>query len=260
MIATRTHERDAMGFVSNSTLEAEATLGARGRRRVYLLRHGEVNYFNEDGTRVEDATGVLLTERGRTQARMMGELLSGVPFDRVLHTGLPRTVETTAMVLGERATARAEAVSALREIEPGHIDHVPPERVDAEFVYGFETAADPGMRFARGEAFAAFYERVSNAIVSVLGSGDWSRLLVVAHGGTNRAILSWVTFGGLAAMATFEQDECCLNVFDVDVVDGDIIRRYVRVLTLTPYNLVKDGLYDTTLERLIASRHAHRAR
>ena len=64
--------------------------------------------------------------------------------------------------------------------------------------------------------------------------------------------------GGLASLASFEQDEGCLNVLDVDIVNGEIPRRYVRVMNLTPYNLNKEGLYLTTLERIIADRDRRR--
>ena len=35
--------------------------------------------------------------------------------------------------------------------------------------------------------------------------------------------------------------------------DGEVLRRYIRVANFTPYNLAKDGLYLTTLERV--TRH-----
>ena len=86
----------------------------------------------------------------------------------------------------------------------------------------------------------------------------WSRLLLVGHGGTNRAILSWMARGGLEVLASFEQDEGCLNVLDVDLEGGEVLRRYVRVMNLTPYNLTKEDLYMTTLERIVADRNQRR--
>jgi broad specificity phosphatase PhoE len=38
-----------------------------------------------------------------------------------------------------------------------------------------------GASFARGEAFAAFEKRVLAAIMRLLGTSDWRRLLLVAH-------------------------------------------------------------------------------
>ena len=83
-------------------------------------------------------------------------------------------------------------------------------------------------------------------------------MLVVAHGGTNRAILSRMARGGLESLASFEQDECCLNVLDVDVVNGGITRGYVRAMNLTTYNSDREGLVLTTLERIVADRGRRR--
>jgi broad specificity phosphatase PhoE len=53
------------------------------RRRIYLLRHAEVAYFDEHGQPVAPDE-VPLTPTGRRQARRAGAALAGVRFDRVL--------------------------------------------------------------------------------------------------------------------------------------------------------------------------------
>ena len=68
------------------------------RRRIYLLRHAEVAYFDEHGQPVAPDE-VPLTPTGRRQAQRAGTALAGVRFDRVLTSGLPRTVETAHLVL-----------------------------------------------------------------------------------------------------------------------------------------------------------------
>ena len=68
-----------------------------GRRRVYLLRHGQVPYFGPE--RAARAEEVALSETGREQARAAGRLLAGIHFDRVVTSRLRRTVETAELVL-----------------------------------------------------------------------------------------------------------------------------------------------------------------
>ena len=135
---------------------------------------------------------------------------------------------------------------------------MPSDRIETEFTYGFEAAATPDASLARGEPFGEFFERVVAGFENLLRQPGWSRLLLVAHGGTNRAILSWMARGGLDSLASFEQDEGCVNVLDVDLENGKVLRRYVRVMNLTPYNLAKEGLYMTTLERIVADRNRRR--
>src|SRR5262249_8947380 len=70
------------------------------RRRLYLLRHAEVAYFDGDGHPVRPAD-VSLTPAGREQARAAAALFQGVRLDRVVTSGLARTLETARLVAPE---------------------------------------------------------------------------------------------------------------------------------------------------------------
>ena len=124
--------------MQNSTMTKPGLPGTRGRKRVCLMRHGEVSYRRPDG-RTVFSTEVRLTDEGVEQARHMRELLSPVPFDLGAHTGLVRTRQTAELVLEGRAI-RLEEEPELREIQAGSIGHLSDERIDAEFTYGLERA------------------------------------------------------------------------------------------------------------------------
>ena len=59
-------------------------------------------------------------------------------------------------------------------------------------------------------------------------------------------ILTHALGTGLAGFAVLEQDPACINVLDVDEAG----RWLVRLVNHTPYNPVKIGLEQTTMERL----------
>lgn len=236
-----------------NTMMKRGLPGTRGRKRVYLMRHGEVSYRRPDGQTVF-STQVELTEEGVDQAGQMREFLAQVPFDLCAHTGLTRTRQTAELVLAERKV-QLEEIHALREIEAGSIGHLSDERIDAEFTYGLERAAAPGAAFPGGESFVHFQERIVPAFEAFLRRPDWTTALLVGHGGTNAVILAWVTRGGLAGLSTFEQDAGCVNIIDADIIDGEIVRRMIRAVNLTPYNLAKHEHYLTVAERIVA---AHR--
>jgi probable phosphoglycerate mutase len=217
------------------------------------MRHGEVSYRRPDGQTVF-STDVTLTDEGVGQAHLMRELLAQVPFDLGVHTGLTRTRQTAELVL-EGRSVRVEEIAQLREMQAGSIAHLSDERIDAEFTYGFERAAQPGAGFPGGESFAAFQQRIVPAFETLLQRPDWTTALVAGHGGTNAVILAWVTRGGLAGLSAFEQDAGCVNIIDADVVDGEIVRRMIRAVNLTPYNFAKHEHYLTVAERIVA---AHR--
>ena len=218
------------------------------RRRIYLMRHAEVSYFSETGAPL-DPRHVNLTERGRGQAAAMAAALAAVAFDRAICSGMPRSRETAAAVLGGRDLA-IEDEPDFREIKAGRLRDVPPERRRAELVYVLESAALAGATFAGGEAFAAFEERVLAAFARLLAAPGWRRLLLVAQDAVNRVLLAWAAKSGLKAIAAFEQDMGCLNLIDLDMADGVVERRIIRLMNYTPYDPAKAKLFLTSMEQV----------
>ena len=78
-------------------------------------------------------------------------------------------------------------------------------------------------------------------------------MLIAAHDAVNRVLLGWACGAGLSAVASFEQDMACVNIIDIDLVDGDIIRKLIKAVNLTPYNVAKLGLNQTSMEQVMAS-------
>jgi probable phosphoglycerate mutase len=228
--------------------------GTHGRHRIYLLRHGDVNYFTEEGERVADPTLVTLTEWGREQAALMAETLAEIKFDKAFHSGMLRTQESAEIVMKGRDDIPMESLPGFREIKSGDINAMSFKRIEAEYVYGFEKAPIPGARFGGGEVLSEFRERIVVALLELLKAPDWSQILLVGHGGVNRAILSWMTNSGLEGMSTFDQDTLCLNVLDIDIIERKIVRKYIRQMNYTPYNMTKDGQFLTTVEKMFARR------
>jgi probable phosphoglycerate mutase len=213
------------------------------RRRVYLLRHGAVRYFTEDGRPVSAPT-VPLSPEGREQARAAAEALAHVPFDRAIVSGLPRTVETAGIVLGNRSLP-LEQIEAFHEIRGGRLADIPEDRVEEEFLAAFHPGLEPDSRFLGGETFGSLLARVVPAFEALCADESWSELLLVLHGAVNRAILAHALGAGLRLFASVEQDPACLNILDVE--PGHVV---VRLVNYTPYEPLKGGSRLTTMERL----------
>ena len=193
--------------------------GTNGRHRIYLMRHGEVSYFDADGKAV-NPLAVTLTDKGQAQARAAGAALAEVPIDRVVCSGLPRTRETAELATEGRAFTIDE-VPGLVEIKGGRFSDIPRDRMEAEIVYGFDGADQRGARFAGGELIADFEQRTVASLLDLLDQPDWTTLLVVAHDGVNRMLLGWACGAGLKAAPSFEQDMGCLDIIDVDIAGGE---------------------------------------
>lgn len=237
------------------------------RRRLYLMRHGDALGSSEEAVRYADSTSLSAT--GRSQAQAMRQWLRSVPLDAAFSSDIDRAVETARIVLEGRGLV-AEQRTALREVQ-GDFTRVlrtdgPLVRKQEDLAYCFFRAGEPGATFFGGEAYVHLLARVTGAMEDLALNGPGTTLLIVAHGGANRAALCWALGLPLAGMGSIEQDSCCLNVIDVDIDPGQrrIVRKYVRLMNLTPLDHVKavgllrdDELGALHFGQLYAERGAH---
>lgn len=224
--------------------------GTRCRRRVYLMRHAEVSYFDAAGRPV-DPRYVTLTERGCEQARAAGALLQDVPFDGAVSSGMPRTAHTASLVLDGRQLAVCEE-PRLKEIRAGRLAAVPSERREEIITRAYDRAPEPGASFIGGEPWADFQQRVLGVWQELMQADTWVNLLVVAHDAVNRVILSHVVGASLHGLKAFEQDPACINMIEVDVDEGRVERAFIRVANLTAYNLGAHANHHMVMERISA--------
>jgi broad specificity phosphatase PhoE len=220
------------------------------RRRLYLMRHGSVDYFTADGTPLPPHT-VPLNDAGRAQADAAGAVFAaaGVRFDRVLASGLARTVETAQRVLAAAAQDVPIARDPrLEEIRSGRLDAIAPDQLRAAFVGVFSAAANvESLQFLGGETVGAMLDRCLPAFDEVLADPTWRCALLVLHGGINRALLGHALTGGRTFLGRLEQSPACINVLDIGV--DDIV---VRATNLAPTQWLHERERYTTMEKLLA--------
>jgi len=240
-----------MPFVKNSTIRKREALDGARRRRLYLFRHGSVDYLDDNGNWVPDADVVKLNARGRAQAQAMADLFAGVAVDRAVCSGLLRTRQTGEMILGDRQI-ELEVASGLEEIRPSKGEATGGYDVFADVAYSHWRAPEPGAQFLGGESYDAFYGRISRAMESILADQSWHDLAIFAHGGTNAAVLGWITGTGLSAFGLLDQETCCLNIidFDIDAESGVIVRKTLRAMNITAEDPVKTKRHAGDMEML----------
>jgi len=203
------------------------------------MRHAEVRYF--EGVAPEE---VVLTERGRVQAESAAAELRDIAFDRVVTSGLERTLETARIVAPGRDP---ESRYALREIESGDIRDVAPDEVQTMMTAAFRGVVPLDTRFLGGETIGALLDRVLPELDALVADADWDVALLVLHGAVNRAILSHALIGERIFLGGFEQAPGCINVLDVGD-DGRWIVRAVNHLAYDPAHVAAPRL--TTMEHL----------
>jgi len=209
------------------------------RRRIYLLRHGKVAYF-VDGRPV-DPDDVHLTDEGRRETEQTAAALSEIAFDRVITSGLPRTVETAQIVAPGR---EPEAWPELRELAGGRLADLP--HPETAFAGAFSGTLPEDATFLGGETIGSLLDRALPALQRLAGDPDWDVALVVSHGGTIRALLSYALTGGRAFLGNFELAPASISILDV----GD--DWIVRAVNVTPYDLAHTRTRLRTMEELWA--------
>ncbi len=232
--------------------------GTTGRRRLYLMRHGFVDYNSKEVRDARDPSLVRLTDTGREEARIAGIALSDVPLDIAFHTGLHRTRETAEIVLGEHANPpELEQEKRFQEVRSGHyIDFKSAEHLAATMTFQFEQAGTPGATFLEGgERFSDAMARIEDGMRGLLSRPGWATSLIVAHEVVNRMVLSWAIGAPLGSSVAFEQDTGCINILDFDLVPdeaGDIRieRTLIKAVNLTPANYLKNGMNLRSLEAI----------
>lgn len=156
---------------------------------VYVARHGEAE-GNREG-RFLGQVNPPLTERGREQARRMGEALKTAGIEQIRASDLDRAF-TTASIIGGIIGLPVERTEALREVDHGVIDGWTSEAIMAS-EYGPAREKDK-YNYAppQGESYKSIEARILSELTPLP-----SRLtLLVTHLGPMRVLLH--KLGGLS--------------------------------------------------------------
>lgn len=230
-------------------IEKRTALDGAERRRVYLFRHGAVDYVDSAGNVVPDPDAVTLNARGRDETDAMRAMFADVPVDRAICSGLARTRETAERVLAGRDVDISNE-AGFREISPAmerRTDFDPFQ----DIAYSHWRAAQPDARFLGGERYADFFSRVATTMERLVTADDWHNLALFGHGGTNAAILGWVTGLELGAFGVVDQATCCLNIIDFDIdQERGLIRKVVRGMNITAHDPAKASRHGGDMEAL----------
>ncbi len=221
------------------------------RGRIFLMRHGDVAYFDEFGRAIDPET-VPLNANGREQASAAGRVFAEQQIlDRVIVRGLPRTIETARRVLAETGQQiELDIEPAWEEIRGGKLGNIPPQDIEAAFLGVFDGIVPDSTRFLDGETIGELFDRVLPAVAALREDTSWDTVLLVLHGGVNRAILSHaLTAGGRTFFGHLAQATGCINALDVGATPRDWV---LRTINYSPPSPLHRDVRNTTMEMLYA--------
>ncbi len=224
------------------------SLDGHTRKRIYLFRHGDVSYMT-NGQFVKEPNHVDLTPKGKKQALAIDENTKNVRFDRIVTSGLPRTIQT-ATPIAERRGISIDSYSALIEYQwsPQTIVDTSIEKLGFLF-------EDPEFQVATGglETMDDFFNRIVQQLMNLLRE-DWHQIALVLHGAVNAAIMCWVNDLEINQASKFDQDHGALSVLDFDLEnDGTVIRKCIRRFNVPPFSDDLDPPWMSSWESTVAN-------
>ena len=177
---------------------------------IFLLRHGAID--NPPPRRFLGRSDLPLNADGVRQARDLARWMGVLPFRRVCASPLSRAVETAALVSG-RPAAAIERVETLVEIDLGAWEGLSLAEVQVRFPGEYEERGQDlaAYRTPGGESFAQVADRACPALAD-LARDTPGPLLVVAHMGVNRVVLSRLLGRPLALLLDIPQAYAAVNV------------------------------------------------
>jgi broad specificity phosphatase PhoE len=185
-------------------------VGAR-ETLIYLLRHGEV-VLAETG-RFIGHLDVPLSARGERQSRAQAARLAGATLTAVVTSDLERARRTGEIVGAPHGLAPL-VVPSLREMAMGRWDGLTAaeiqEREPAAFADWMARVGE--FPFPEGESVADLLARAWPAFEAIVAAHEGEAVAVVAHGGTNRALLCAALGLPLARLLALGQDYGALSV------------------------------------------------
>ncbi len=164
--------------------------------KLVLVRHGE-SEWNLAG-KWTGWTDVSITEKGASDAKKMGELLTAITFDEVFTSKLKRTVETAENLLSTQGQTglKLQAAEPLNERDYG--DYTGLNKWEVREKLGEDTfnaiRRDYDEPIPGGETLHDVYDRVvpwyQSEILPKLLAGK--NILFVAHGNSIRALVKYI--------------------------------------------------------------------
>lgn len=170
--------------------------GVEGVTELIFVRHGEQDVPDWAGA-VSNTFDPPLSERGRQQAKLVGERLSADRMDTIYASPLIRALET-GREIARHHRLEPQVIHDLREVEV--FRDIPADRPAAEFL-GQSLMLGIRERMLRekkwdvypySESSFEFRRRTVNAIEGIIAESEGKRVVIACHGGVINAFIGHI--------------------------------------------------------------------
>ena len=192
--------------------------------RLLLVRHGETSW-NAEG-RLQGSEDICLSEKGRRQARLIGDRLANTSIDAAYSSDQSRARETAQHILEGRDVA-LNPIPELRERSHGVFEGLTVRERKDRYPEMFAASLVKNLGFAPdgGETFRETNRRMAGWAQGFLQDHLQKTVLVVGHGGSLRgAIIAWMGFPDESTWR-FMLANCGLSIIDT-YADNAVLRLF----------------------------------
>jgi len=188
--------------------------GMERTNRIYLVRHGQVKGYED--IPIYGHTDVGLTETGLLQLDKMAERLRLAELGAIYASDLKRAV-TGARQISCYHNVPVHFLPELREMYFGEWEGYTLGQIIQDYPEEMEKRKNDPSHFAcpgGGESISRLSDRVMPAYERIRAQEAGKDIVIVAHGGVNRVILSHALGLDLSRVFNIHQDYGCLNIID----------------------------------------------
>lgn len=199
---------------------------------LYLIRHGETIWNNAG--RIQGHSDITLNDNGRELASLTGKALEDVHFDKIFSSPLVRAYETAKLIRGNHNT-EIQITENLKEIGFGNLEGVNySEQMNnpQSPIYTFFKNPEAYIPSDGGETIEGLSLRakefLENEIIPL--EDTCSRILAVAHGAMNKAIMSYIRKLEVKDFWSGKfHNNCAVTIIDINNSNMTIIKEGIVV-------------------------------
>lgn len=186
--------------------------------KVILVRHGRTTY-NEQGRYQGSSDESVLTDKGHQDAYATGLCLKEFNFDAIYTSPLKRVRQTTQEIitaLGKDNITPVYSDRLLAEICMSHWQGLYYQEVKEKFVEAYKCWQNTPHLFSFNNVYPVLelFDKARLFWQKVLSKHQGQTILIVAHGGTNRALVSTAIGLEPANYHTLQQSNCGISCLE----------------------------------------------
>lgn len=192
------------------------------RTRLFLIRHGETTTASE--FRYIGHMDVDITGNGIKQMNNLKDRFKKEEINALYSSDLIRT-KKGAKIISSCHQIEPVALKEFREINLGIWEGLTRDEIIERYPREYKERLDDlaNYRIKGGESFKDLQERVVKKLLEILNESKGKNVMLVAHGGVNRAILFDILNLDLQLLPRIDQAYGCLNIIDY-YDDGPVIK------------------------------------